>query len=183
MSEASKVYEIFEEHKDFFEKTVTAGIEKHRKGDGKITVTDKNIVRYFMTIPEAVSLVLEAGSMSQKSGEIFVLDMGKPVKIVTLAENLIKMSGLIPYKDIDIVFTGLRPGEKLYEELLMDEEGMRKTENEKIFIGSPLKMDASRFFTDLLELKSIAYENDTERLLKKIKSMVPTFNHEVVNYH
>ncbi|MBR5251954.1 MAG: polysaccharide biosynthesis protein [Oscillospiraceae bacterium] len=150
---------------------------------GPLTVTDKNIVRYFMTIPEAVSLVLEAGAMSRKSGEIFVLDMGNPVKIVTLAENLIKMSGLIPYKDIDIVFTGLRPGEKLYEELLMDEEGMRKTENKKIFIGSPLKMDASRFFTDLLELKSIAYENDTERLLKKIKSMVPTFNHEVVDYH
>ncbi|MBQ9844489.1 MAG: polysaccharide biosynthesis protein [Oscillospiraceae bacterium] len=150
---------------------------------GPLTVTDKEIIRYFMTIPEAVSLVLEAGAISNKSGEIFVLDMGEPVKIVTLAENLIKMAGLIPYKDIDIVFTGLRPGEKLYEELLMDEEGLQKTENNKIFIGAPLKMDASRFFSDLLELKSTAYENDREKLLAKIKEMVPTFNHMVVDYH
>ena len=93
------------------------------------------------------------------------------------------MSGLIPYKDIDIVFTGLRPGEKLFEELLMDEEGLRKTDNNKIFIGSPLKMDASRFFTDLMELKAVAYENNREKLLLKIKAMVPTFNHEIVEYH
>ncbi|MBR6518361.1 MAG: polysaccharide biosynthesis protein [Oscillospiraceae bacterium] len=150
---------------------------------GPLTVTDKEIIRYFMTIPEAVSLVLEAGAISKKSGEIFVLDMGDPVKIVTLAENLIKMAGLIPYKDIDIVFTGLRPGEKLYEELLMDEEGLQKTDNNKIFIGSPLKMDASRFFSDLLELKSAAYENDREKLMAKIKTMVPTFNHMVINHH
>jgi len=149
---------------------------------GPLTVTHPDIVRYFMTIPEAVSLVLEAGAMGDKSGEIFVLDMGEPVKIVTLAENVIKMSGLIPYKDIDIVFTGLRPGEKLYEELLQDEEGVRKTANSKIFIGSPLKMDADRFFTDLLELKAVAYENDRENLMKKIKVMVPTFNHEIVSY-
>ncbi|MBQ7284579.1 MAG: polysaccharide biosynthesis protein, partial [Oscillospiraceae bacterium] len=149
---------------------------------GPLTVTHPDIVRYFMTIPEAVSLVLEAGAMGDKSGEIFVLDMGEPVKIVTLAENVIKMSGFIPYKDIDIVFTGLRPGEKMFEELLQDEEGVRKTANSKIFIGSPLKMDADRFFTDLLELKAVAYENDRERLLKKIKVMVPTFNHEIVNY-
>ena len=150
---------------------------------GPLTVTDKEIIRYFMTIPEAVSLVLEAGAISKKSGEIFVLDMGDPVKIVTLAENLIKMAGLIPYKDIDIVFTGLRPGEKLYEELLMDEEGLQKTDNNKIFIGSPLKMDASRFFSDLLELKSAAYENDREKLMAKIKTMVPPFNHMVINHH
>ena len=150
---------------------------------GPLTVTDKDIIRYFMTIPEAVSLVLEAGAISKKSGEIFVLDMGEPVKIVTLAENLIKMAGFIPYKDIDIVFTGLRPGEKLYEELLMDEEGLKKTDNNKIFIGSPIKMDASRFFSDLLELKAVAYENDREKLLVKIKAMVPTFNHQIVNYH
>ena len=147
---------------------------------GPITVTHPDIVRYFMTIPEAVSLVLEAGAMGEKSGEIFVLDMGEPVKIVTLAENVIKMSGLIPYQDIDIVFTGLRPGEKMYEELLQDEEGVRKTANSKIFIGSPLKMDADRFFTDLLELKAVAYENDRDRLMRKIKVMVPTFNHEVL---
>ena len=149
---------------------------------GPITVTDKDIVRYFMTIPEAVSLVLEAGAMGEKSGEIFVLDMGNPVKILTLAENLIKMSGFTPYRDIDIVFTGLRPGEKLYEELLQDEESVRKTLNKKIFIGSPLKMDAGRFFTDLLELKAIAYSNDRQQLLSKIQCMVPTFKHELVHY-
>ncbi len=147
---------------------------------GPLTVTHPEVVRYFMTIPEAVSLVLEAGSMSDKSGEIFVLDMGNPVKILTLAENIIKLAGFIPYKDIDIVFTGLRPGEKMYEELLMDEEGLRKTENSKIFIGSPLKMDADRFFTDLLELKNYAYENDRCNLMKKIRVMVPTFNHEII---
>jgi FlaA1/EpsC-like NDP-sugar epimerase len=149
---------------------------------GPLTVTDPDIVRYFMTIPEAVSLVLEAGAMGEKSGEIFVLDMGNPVKILTLAENLIKMSGFIPYKDIDIVFTGLRPGEKLYEELLQDEESVRKTMHSKIFIGSPLKMDADRFFTDLLELKTYAYSNDREKLLDKIKVMVPTFRHDTATY-
>ncbi len=149
---------------------------------GPLTVTHPDVVRYFMTIPEAVSLVLEAGAMSDKSGEIFVLDMGNPVKIVTLAENIIKLAGFIPYKDIDIVFTGLRPGEKMYEELLMDEEGLRKTDNSKIFIGAPLKMDADRFFTDLLELKAFAYENDRENLMKKLQVMVPTFNHEVIKY-
>ncbi len=147
---------------------------------GPITVTHPDIVRYFMTIPEAVSLVLEAGAMGEKSGEIFVLDMGAPVKILTLAENIIKMSGFIPYRDIDIVFTGLRPGEKMYEELLQDEEGVRKTANSKIFIGSPLKMDADRFFTDLLELKAIAYENDRERLMMKMRELVPTFKHEIL---
>ncbi len=149
---------------------------------GPLTVTHPEVVRYFMTIPEAVSLVLEAGAMSEKSGEIFVLDMGEPVKIVTLAENIIKLSGAIPYKDIDIVFTGLRPGEKMYEELLQDEEGVRKTANSKIFIGSPLKMDADRFFTDLLELKGYAYENDRENLMEKLQAMVPTFKHEVIEY-
>ncbi len=149
---------------------------------GPLTVTHPDIVRYFMTIPEAVSLVLEAGAMGDKSGEIYVLDMGNPVKILTLAENLIKMSGFIPYKDIDIVFTGLRPGEKLYEELLQDEESVRKTMHSKIFIGSPLKMDTERFFTDLLELKAMAYDNDREGLLLKIKDMVPTFNHETAHY-
>jgi len=149
---------------------------------GPITVTHPDVVRYFMTIPEAVSLVLEAGAISDKSGEIFVLDMGNPVKILTLAENLIKLSGKIPYKDIDIVFTGLRPGEKMYEELLQDEEGVRTTDNSKIFIGSPLKMDADRFFTDLLELKGYAYENDRDNLMEKLQVMVPTFQHEKYDY-
>ena len=149
---------------------------------GPLTVTHKDIVRFFMTIPEAVSLVLEAGAMGERNGEIFVLDMGNPVKILTLAENLIKMSGLVPYKDIDIVFTGLRPGEKLYEELLQDEESVRKTTNSKIFIGSPLKMDSDRFFSDLLELKAIAYENNQDKLMSKLQQMVPTFHHNTNSY-
>ena len=149
---------------------------------GPLTVTHKDIVRFFMTIPEAVSLVLEAGAMGERNGEIFVLDMGNPVKILTLAENLIKMSGLVPYKDVDIVFTGLRPGEKLYEELLQDEESVRKTTNSKIFIGSPLKMDSDRFFSDLLELKAIAYENNQDKLMSKLQQMVPTFHHNTNSY-
>ncbi len=149
---------------------------------GPITVTHQDIVRYFMTIPEAVSLVLEAGAMGDTGGDIFVLDMGEPVKIVTLAENLIKMSGAIPYKDIDIVFTGLRPGEKLFEELLQDEESVRTTFNKKIYIGSPLKMNEEKFFGSLLELKKIANSNDREKLLETLKEIVPTFNHNAVDY-
>ncbi len=144
---------------------------------GPITVTHPDIVRYFMTIPEAVSLVLEAGAMGGRSGEIFVLDMGEPVKILTLAENLIKMSGAIPYKDINIIFTGLRPGEKLFEELLQDEESVRKTFNKKIFIGSPLKINEEKFFSSLLELRDAALSNNREVLLSSLKEIVPTFKH------
>ena len=143
---------------------------------GPVTVTHPDITRYFMTIPEAVSLVLEAAYMG-KNGRIFVLDMGKPVRILELAENLIKMAGFTPYKDIDIVFTGLRPGEKLYEELLMDEEGLLKTDNQKIFIGQPLKMDIDTFFDELLRLKQEAYANDGEQMLKELGYLVPTFRH------
>ena len=144
---------------------------------GPLTVTDPDIVRYFMTIPEAVSLVLQAASMSGK-GNIFVLDMGEPVRILDLAENLIKLAGFIPYRDIDIVFTGLRPGEKLFEELTMDEESVHKTANKKIFVGSPLKMDKANFFNHLATLKEVAYSNDSERLLAFIGEMVPTFDHK-----
>lgn len=146
-------------------------------GGGPLTVTHPDIVRYFMTIPEAVRLVLEAGAMGT-GGNIFVLDMGDPVKILELAENLIKMSGFIPYKDIEIKFTGLRPGEKLYEELLMDEEGLRQTDNKKIFVGTPLKLNKATFFDHLSTLKDIAYSNNSENLVQALIDLVPTFNHQ-----
>jgi len=140
---------------------------------GPVTVTDKNIIRYFMTIPEAVSLVLQAGAYA-KGGEIFVLDMGEPVKIDDLARNLIKLSGYKPDEDIAIVYTGLRPGEKLYEELLMAEEGLTETENKLIHIGKPLEFDEKKFFEDLILLKEKAYEDGSEGR-KMVQKMVPTY--------
>jgi FlaA1/EpsC-like NDP-sugar epimerase len=148
---------------------------------GPVTVTHPDIVRYFMTIPEAVSLVLEAAAMGG-NGDIYVLDMGEPVKILELAENLIKLAGFVPYEDIDIKFTGLRPGEKLYEELLMDEEGLRKTENKKIFIGAPLSLNKDTFFDHVAALKQIAYSNNSENLVQALLDMVPTFQHEAFKW-
>lgn len=142
-----------------------------------LTVTHPDIIRYFMTIPEAVSLVLEAAAMAQ-GGEIFILDMGQPVKIVSLAENLIRMYGKVPYKDIEIKFTGLRPGEKLYEELLMDEEGITSTTNEKIFIGNQIAIDKEKFLDMFKELEKSAKANDSEKTLENLSKMVPTFNHK-----
>ena len=141
---------------------------------GPVTVTDPNIIRYFMTIPEAVSLVLEA-SLYAKGGEIFVLDMGEPVKIDDMARNLIKLSGLTPDVDIKVEYTGLRPGEKLYEELLMDEEGMTKTENKLIFIGHPIKMDDQQFEKDLAYIDEASYQevNNIKEIVQKI---VPTYH-------
>ncbi len=140
---------------------------------GPVTVTHPDIIRYFMTIPEAVSLVLLAGTYA-KGGEIFVLDMGSPVKIDTLARNLIKLSGLKPDVDIKIEYTGLRPGEKLYEEKLMAEEGLRKTENDMIHIGSPILFDADKFFLQLASLMQDAYRNRRD-IRDKIAEIVPTY--------
>ena len=147
--------------------------ESQIKAGGPVTVTDPNIIRYFMTIPEAVSLVLQAGA-NAKGGEIFVLDMGEPVKILTLAENLIRLSGFVPYKDIEIKFTGLRPGEKLYEELLMNEEGLKATENNLIHIGQPIDIDEELFLKTLEEMRVSMYDEsvDVRALIMKI---VPTY--------
>ncbi len=140
---------------------------------GPVTVTHPDIIRYFMTIPEAVSLVLQAGTYAH-GGEIFVLDMGSPVKIDTLARNLIKLSGLKPDVDIKIEYTGLRPGEKLYEEKLMAEEGLQTTPNKLIHIGRPINFDTDIFRTRLEELMLAAYEN-SDSVCDKVMEMVPTY--------
>lgn len=139
-----------------------------------VTVTHPDIIRYFMTIPEAVSLVMEAASIAH-GGEIFVLDMGEPVKIVTLAENLIRMYGKVPYKDIPIKFTGLRPGEKIKEELLMDEEGLQKTQNKLIFIGRQIEIEGNKFIGQLARLRDAARRNNEDLAVQTLREIVPTF--------
>lgn len=146
------------------------------KMGGPVTVTHPEIIRYFMTIPEAVSLVLQAGSYA-RGGEIFVLDMGEPVKILDLAKNLIRLSGYEPEKDIKIVFTGLRPGEKLYEELLMEEEGIQKTANDRIFIGHPISMDHEKFAELLHRLDDAAWGEDSN-IRELVKEAVPEYCYE-----
>lgn len=148
--------------------------KKQIEKGGPVTVTHPDVIRYFMTIPEAVSLVMEAAAIAN-GGEIFVLDMGKPVKIVNLAENLIRQYGRRPYKDIDIIFTGLRPGEKIKEELLMNEEGLTKTKNKLIFIGKQIEIDNTTFGKRLSDLKNAAFENDDKVAVKALHDMVPTF--------
>ena len=147
--------------------------KKQIEAGGPVTVTDPNIIRYFMTIPEAVSLVLQAGAYA-RGGEIFVLDMGEPVKIDDLAKNLISLSGYTLGVDMNIVYTGLRPGEKLYEELLMDEEGLQETANKLIHIGKPIDFDKENFAHNLARLEKSAYD-ETEDIRSIIKEVVPTY--------
>ena len=153
--------------------SVIPHFRKQIEAGGPVTVTHPDIIRYFMTIPEAVSLVLQAGA-SAKGGEIFVLDMGQPIKINDLAKNLIKLSGYRPGIDIEIKYIGLRPGEKLYEELLLAEEGLESTDNELIYIGKPITLDEDKFLKDLELLYDAAY-NEMESIKILVKDIVPTY--------
>ena len=147
--------------------------KKQIEAGGPVTVTHPDIIRYFMTIPEAVSLVLQAGVYA-KGGEIFILDMGEPVKIDTLARNLIKLSGFKPDEDIKIIYTGLRPGEKLYEEKLMAAEGNQTTDNDLIFVGKPLEIDENVFLQQLKELYITSNNND-DHIFELVEKVVPTY--------
>ena len=144
---------------------------------GPVTVTHPDIIRYFMTIPEAVSLVLQAGYYA-KGGEIFVLDMGEPVKIDDMARNLIRLSGYEPDVDIKVVYTGLRPGEKLFEELLMDEEGLQSTANHLIHIGKPIEMDDALFEQQLRQLDD-AIRSESRDIKALVAQVVPTYRPKI----
>lgn len=154
--------------------------KKQIEAGGPVTVTDKNIIRYFMTIPEAVSLVLQAAHYA-KGGEIFILDMGEPVRIDDMARNLIRLSGYTPDVDIKIEYTGLRPGEKLFEELLMAEEGMQETPNKLIHIGKPIEMDDAIFKKKLRQLDEAAFQ-ESDKIKEIVAQVVPTYHPEKAGY-
>lgn len=151
--------------------------KKQIQEGGPVTVTHKDVVRYFMTIPEAVSLVIQAGAMA-KGGEIFILDMGEPVKIIKLAEDLIKLSGFEPYTEIPIKITGLRPGEKLYEELILDEEGVNATKHQKIYVAKPTNIDYEKLENNLRELRIAINDLDDREIRKYVKRIVKTYRYE-----
>jgi len=144
---------------------------------GPITVTHEEMIRYFMTIPEAVQLVIQAGAMA-KGGEVFVLDMGEPVRIMDLAKSLIKLSGLEPGKDIEIVVTGIRPGEKLYEELLTAEEGVNSTTHKRIFVAKPNHLNDSLIEKTMADLRAGKYPTDNNKTIKFLKAFLPDFREE-----
>ncbi len=150
--------------------------KKQIEAGGPVEITDKRIIRYFMTIPEAAQLVLEAGAMAHQS-QIFVLDMGEPVKILDLAENMIRLSGLEPYRDIEIREVGLRPGEKLYEELLMKSETLMRTENDKIFVEQQQRIDPARIMSDLEALdRAVTDKLPEDELIETLRGMIPTYH-------
>jgi len=149
--------------------------KKQIANGGPVTVTHPDVVRYFMTIPEAVQLVLTAGAMSQK-GEIYVLEMGEPVRILDMARSLIRLSGLEPDKDIGIKFIGLRPGEKLYEELLTAEEGTRKTDNKRIYVGKSSRVDKEKLYEEVERLWQFANRQEIDLIRSKLKQLVPGFS-------
>ncbi len=148
--------------------------KKQIENGGPVTVTHPDMIRYFMTIPEAISLVLQAGTYA-KGGEIFVLDMGEPMKIDTIGKKPYQIVGYKPDEDIRVVYSGLRPGEKLFEEKLMAEEGLERTENELIHIGKPIPFDTKEFFGQLEELAMASYEN-SEEIVEMVEGVVTTFH-------
>ena len=152
--------------------------QKQIEEGGPVTVTHPDIIRYFMTIPEAVQLVIQAGSMA-KGGEIFILDMGEPVKIIDLARNVIRLSGFEPDVDIPIKITGLRPGEKLLEELLLEEEGLTNTSHDKIFVAKPTFIDYGLLLKSLGELQALIKDEDIDKFIDKVKVIVPTYKDNI----
>jgi FlaA1/EpsC-like NDP-sugar epimerase len=184
MGASKRVCEMYIQMMDRYSKTKFTAVRfgnvlGSNGSGGPVTVTHREIIRYFMTIPEAAQLVLQSGAMA-KGGEIFVLDMGKPVKIYDLAVDMIKLSGLKLGEDIEIKIIGLRPGEKLYEELLLDEEGLKTTSHEKIRVGQPLDIDINEFMESVEGLRNWLNDVDRKRLLLEVQKIVPNYRDNCV---